>query len=84
MVIEDGKSTGAARDHAARFIAEVIRADRWDFRSLGSTVALPYVAAGRISAYVVFAVSALHSAAGVLLAADAATHAELLEFAKIG
>lgn len=40
IMIEDGKSTGARREHAARFIAAAIRADRWDFRSLGSTLAL--------------------------------------------
>jgi len=52
IVIEDGKSTGARREHAAQFTAAAIRADRWDFRSLGTTLALAYVAAGRISAYV--------------------------------
>ncbi len=70
VVIEDGKSSGAARARAARFVAAVIQADRWDFRSLGSTLALPYLAAGRVSAYVVFRVTAVHSAAGVLLASE--------------
>ena len=54
IVIEDGKSKGARREHAAQFTAGAIRADRWHFRSLGTTLALPYLAAGRISAYVVF------------------------------
>src|SRR6267142_4465485 len=38
IVIEDGKSTGVRREHAARFTAGAIRADRWDFRSLGTTL----------------------------------------------
>ena len=71
LVIEEGKSKGLSREHAARFIAEAIRADRWDVRSLGTTLALPYLAAGRISAYAVFQVSAVHSAAGSLLVSEA-------------
>lgn len=70
IVVEDGKSKGARREHAARFMAETIRKDRWDFRSLGTTLASPYVAAGRISAYVVFWVPALHAAAGTLLVTE--------------
>jgi len=71
IVVEDGKSKGARREHAARFTAAAMRADRWDFRSLGTTVALPYLAAGRISAYVVFRVSAIHAGAGSLLVTEA-------------
>jgi myo-inositol-1(or 4)-monophosphatase len=71
VVVEDGKSTGGRRERAARFMATVIRADRWDVRSLGTTLASPYVAAGRIAAYVVFWVSALHAGAGALLIAEA-------------
>ena len=71
IVVEDGKSAGARREHAARFTADAIRADRWDFRSLGTTLALPYVAAGRVSAYVVFVVTSTHTAAGSLLVAEA-------------
>ncbi len=71
IVIEDGKSKGARREHAAQFTAGAIRADRWDFRSLGTTLALPYLAAGRISAYVVFWVSAIHAGAGSLLVTEA-------------
>ncbi len=71
IVVEDGKSKGARREHAARFIAEAIRNDRWDFRSLGTTLALPYLAAGRISAYVVFWVSAIHAGPGSLLVTEA-------------
>jgi myo-inositol-1(or 4)-monophosphatase len=77
IVVEDGKSTGLVRDHAAAFMAAVIRADRWDFRSLGTTLAFPYLATGRIAAYVVFSASVIsasasvHSAAGSLLASEA-------------
>ena len=71
IVIEDGKSKGSRREQAARFTAEAIRADRWDFRSLGTTLASPYLAAGRISAYVVFWISAIHAGAGSLLVTEA-------------
>ena len=71
IVIEDGKSKGARREHAAQFTGVAIRADRWDFRSLGTTLALPYLAAGRISAYAVFWVSAIHAGAGSLLVTEA-------------
>ena len=71
IVIDNGKSKGARREHAAQFTAGAIRADRWDFRSLGTTLALPYLAAGRISAYVVFGVSAIHTGAGSLLVTEA-------------
>lgn len=71
IVIEDGKSTGARREYAAQFIAAAIRADRWNFRSLGTTLALSYMAAGRISAYVVFWASAIHTGVGSLLVTEA-------------
>jgi myo-inositol-1(or 4)-monophosphatase len=71
IVIEDGKSTGSRRERAAQFTAAAIRADRWDFRSLGTTLASPYLAAGRIAAYVVFWVSAIHAGAGSLLVTEA-------------
>lgn len=71
IIIEDGKSKGGRREHAARLIEAAIRADRWDFRSVGSTVALPLLAHGGISAYAVFLVPALHAAAGTLLVTEA-------------
>ena len=71
IVIEDGKSKGGRREQAAQFAAAAIRADRWDFRSLGTTLASPYLAAGRIAAYVVFSVSAIHAGAGSLLVTEA-------------
>ena len=71
IVVEEGKSSGARRERAAQFTAAVIRADRWHFRSLGSTLALSYVSAGRMSAYVLFWASAVHTAAGTPLATEA-------------
>src|SRR5712692_9424276 len=71
IVIEDGKSKGSRREQAAQFTAAAIRADRWDVRSLGTTLASPYLAAGRIAAYVVFWVSAIHAGAGSLLVTEA-------------
>jgi fructose-1,6-bisphosphatase/inositol monophosphatase family enzyme len=71
VVIEEGKSKGEARLHAARLMAGVVSADRWDFRSFGTTLALPYLAAGRISAYVVLFVTPLHVAAGNLIVTEA-------------
>jgi myo-inositol-1(or 4)-monophosphatase len=71
IAIEPGHSTGERREHAARFTSEAIREDRWDVRNLSSTLSLPYVAAGRVSAYVLFAASTLHCAAGSLLVTEA-------------
>jgi myo-inositol-1(or 4)-monophosphatase len=71
IVVEDGKSKGARRAQAASFCAASVRADRWDFRSLGTTLSLPYLAAGRIAAYVLFSISAVHGAAGSLLVTEA-------------
>jgi len=71
IVIDDGRATGARREHAARFTAEAIRAGRWDLRALGTTLSLPYVATGRIAGYVLFWASALHAGAGTLIATEA-------------
>jgi myo-inositol-1(or 4)-monophosphatase len=71
IIVEDGKSIGRRRERAARFIERVILADRWDFRSLGTSLSLPYVASGRASAYVAFTLTSVHGAAGVLLAREA-------------
>lgn len=72
LVAEDGKAAGPRREHAADFIMNAIRVDEWDFRSLGTTLSFPYLAAGRVAAYVVFYYSpAVHSAAGSLLATEA-------------
>jgi myo-inositol-1(or 4)-monophosphatase len=72
IVVEDGKSASPLRADAAAFMAAFIRADRWDLRSFGTTLALPYLATGRIAAYVVFTGGApVHTAAGSLLAREA-------------
>jgi myo-inositol-1(or 4)-monophosphatase len=71
LIIEDGKSTGPRRDQAAEFFAAAVRANRWDLRTLSSTLSLAYLAAGRVSAYAVFYVTAVHSTAGALVAAEA-------------
>jgi myo-inositol-1(or 4)-monophosphatase len=71
VAIEDSRSEGARRELSARFMAEAICEDRWDLRALGTTLSLAHVATGRIAAYVLFWSTPLHSAAGVLLAAEA-------------
>jgi myo-inositol-1(or 4)-monophosphatase len=71
VVIEDGKTGGPRRAHAGRFMAATIGADRWDFRSLGTTLSFAYLAAGRVSAYAVFWVTAVHAAAGSFVAKEA-------------
>jgi myo-inositol-1(or 4)-monophosphatase len=71
IVIEDSHADGPRREQAANFLAGMVRADRWDLRALSSTVSLAYLAGGRISAYVLFWTSAIHSAAGSLIAAEA-------------
>ncbi len=69
--IQDGHSRGERRERAARCVAAAIRAAHWDVRALGSTISLPYVAAGRIAGYLEFFGQALHTAAGSLLATEA-------------
>jgi fructose-1,6-bisphosphatase/inositol monophosphatase family enzyme len=71
VVIEDSHAAGTRREHAAEFVASAVRADRWDLRALSTTLALPYVAAGRVAAYVLWWTSAVHAAAGTLVAAEA-------------
>jgi len=71
IVIEEGGCDGPRRERAARGTAAAIRADKWDMRALSTTLSLPYVAASRVAAYVVFQIPGLHAAAGSLLAAEA-------------
>jgi myo-inositol-1(or 4)-monophosphatase len=71
VIVEEGKSHDVRRTEAARFAARMILTDRWDVRNYGSTVSLPYVAAGRVAAYAVFCVPSLHAAAGQLLVTEA-------------
>jgi myo-inositol-1(or 4)-monophosphatase len=79
LVIEDSHSTGTRREQAALFTAAAIRADRWDLRAFSTTLALAYVAAGRVAAYVLFWTSAVHAAAGSLLAAEAGARVSDIE-----
>jgi myo-inositol-1(or 4)-monophosphatase len=72
VAIEPARSAGSRREHAAAVIAELVVDDRWDFRSLASTLSLAYVADGRLSAWAVFWTdSPVHCAAGSLLVAEA-------------
>jgi myo-inositol-1(or 4)-monophosphatase len=72
VAIEPARSAGSRREHAAAVIADLIRADRWDFRSLASTLSMAYVADGRLSAWAVFVTdSPVHCAAGSLLVREA-------------
>jgi myo-inositol-1(or 4)-monophosphatase len=73
VVIEDSHADPDPdrRDRAAESVAGAIRAFRWDIRALSTTLALPYVAAGRVAAYVLFWTSAIHAAAGSLLVTEA-------------
>lgn len=70
VIIEDGHSTGARREQAANFVAAAIRLDRWELRTFSTTLSLAYVALGRVSAYSLFSISAVHAAAGSLLASE--------------
>jgi myo-inositol-1(or 4)-monophosphatase len=54
-----------------QFTAGAIRADRLALRALSTTLSLPYVAAGRIAAYVLFWTSDVHAGAGSLLVSEA-------------
>lgn len=63
--------TGPRRGAAAAFLAALVEGDRWDLRTLGTTLSLAYLAAGRLAADVCFAASALHFGAGALLASEA-------------
>jgi myo-inositol-1(or 4)-monophosphatase len=71
IVIEDATTKGDRRERVAGFTAAVIRADRWDFRSFGTSLSLSYLAAGQIAAYVLFSSSAVHFGAGSLLVTEA-------------
>ena len=48
-----------------------MRAFRWEIRTLSSSLALGYVASGRLAAYALFWATTLHVGAGALLAAEA-------------
>lgn len=73
IVIEDSHADPEPerRARAATAVADAIRAFRWDIRAFSTTLALAYVAAGRVDGYVLFWTSAIHASAGSLLAAEA-------------
>jgi myo-inositol-1(or 4)-monophosphatase len=71
VVIEEVKAKDPRRERAAEHMSATVRADRWDFRSFGSSVGSLYLASGRIAAYVAPFASAVHAAAGALLATEA-------------
>jgi len=71
VIIEIGRAPTPRRERAAEFLAGAARLDRWDLRALGTTLSLPYVAAGRVAAYVLFWASAVHTGAGSLLVTEA-------------
>ena len=63
---------GKSPADAAAFVAAAINADRWDVRMLSSTLSFPYLATGRIAAYLLLDISSpVHIAAGTLLAEEA-------------
>ena len=73
IVIEDSHADPDAdrRERAASAVGAAIRAFRWDIRALSTSLALTYLAVGRVAAYALFWTSAIHVAAGSLLAAEA-------------
>ncbi len=67
-----GNRSGDWTPHAARFVQAALLADRWYVWMFGSSLALAYLAAGRIAGMVHFALSPpLHTAAGCLIAVEA-------------
>ncbi|HTE84461.1 MAG TPA: hypothetical protein VK821_06995, partial [Dehalococcoidia bacterium] len=67
-----GSKSGDWTRRGAAFVRASILANRWFVWRLGTSLALAYVAAGRIAAYVSFVpLPPLHNAAGCLLASEA-------------
>jgi len=62
---------GPHRLRAAEFTRAAILANRWYLRILGSSIAFAYVAAGQVSAHLLFKSDPVHTAAGCLLASEA-------------
>jgi myo-inositol-1(or 4)-monophosphatase len=71
LIVEDSHASGDRREQAAKFLAGAVRAHRWELRSLSTTLSLAYLAAGRAAGYVLFWTSAVHAAAGSLVAKEA-------------
>jgi myo-inositol-1(or 4)-monophosphatase len=72
VLLDPGRPGGPAAIKAAAVIAAAIRAGRWELRTLGTSLDLAYLAAGRVAGVWHFStISPLHFAAGTLLAAEA-------------
>jgi myo-inositol-1(or 4)-monophosphatase len=70
VALEAWPKYGPERERAALVAAASIRADRWDVRSFATTLALAYLAEGRVAASIHFSSQALHAGAGTLLASE--------------
>ncbi|MGH2377489.1 MAG: inositol monophosphatase family protein [Candidatus Limnocylindria bacterium] len=72
VVFDRGRPGGPAADKAVRVIAAALGDPRWEVRTLGSSLDLAYLAAGRLAAVWHFSrIPPLHFAAGTLLATEA-------------
>jgi myo-inositol-1(or 4)-monophosphatase len=72
IVADAGKWYEPRRAHAASFFHRLIATNRWDCIALATSLALVYVAAGRVAGYAVFYVGhPLHAAAGAFLIEEA-------------
>jgi myo-inositol-1(or 4)-monophosphatase len=72
LVLEPGRRSGAEAARRASVVAEAVREGYWELRTLGSTVDLAYLAAGRVAGVWHPNTSApLHFAAGALVASEA-------------
>jgi myo-inositol-1(or 4)-monophosphatase len=71
LVVEEGHAAGERRARTTRAVAALLEAGAWDFRAFGTTLTLAWLAAGDVDACLIFDVSAVHSAAGSLVAAEA-------------
>jgi len=71
VVLDDVKALDPRRPHLAALMAAAISLDRWDFRTLSTTLGMAYLASGRVNAYVALRAGPVHGAAGTLLAQEA-------------
>jgi myo-inositol-1(or 4)-monophosphatase len=71
VALDGWPASGPERRAAAEYATTAIVEDRWDFRSLGTTLSLAYLASGRIAGSIHFGFQALHAGAGALLADEA-------------
>lgn len=84
VAFEDSHSAGPERERCARFVGALVRAHAYELRSLSTSLTLPYLAAGRVSAYAMFWTSAIHAAAGAFVAAEAGAVVTDLDGAPYG